>query len=430
MANIGHSTPGVALWPRKINEAGMYGLAGEFVTMVSEHTEADPNALLITFLAYAGNAIGRNFYSTTGADEHCGNLFVCLVGHTGSGRKGSAMAAVDAFFQRGEKPPQLGRILRGVSSGEGVIWEIRDPIHRLNVKTNKSELIDEGVQDKRLVISLSEFQQALAVMRRQDSILPTILRQAWDKAEISAPSKNSPAKATGAHVTVVAGTSKEELLAQCEAADAESGTLNRFVFVCCRRSKLLPQGGHFFKLTRSDTWKELQRRFNQNTALIESDPIIIERDIEATEDWGLNETPDRGMYKALSESRTGLWGSVTARAAQQVIRIALITTIINGSRQLRREHQDAGFEIWRYCDDSSRHIFGDSLDDPTAAEIMNSLRAMAPAGLSRTQVHRIWAGHKDRADIDRALLWLAKTGIARCEKIETGGRPIETWYAI
>jgi hypothetical protein len=266
-------------------------------------------------------------------------------------------------------------------------------------------------------------------MRRQDSILPTVLRQAWDKDEISAPAKNSPARSTGAHVSVVAGTSKEELLAQCEAADADSGTLNRFAFACCRRSKLLPQGGHFLKLTRSDRWKDLQARFNDNTR-IESAAIQMERDTEAMEDWGLNEAPDRGMYKSLSETRTGLWGSVTARAAQQVIRIALITAVINGSRAIRREHQDAAFEIWRYCDESSRHIFGDKLDDPTATEIMNSLRSIVPAGLTRTQIHRIWGSHKDRSDIDRALLWLAKTGIARCEKVDTGGRPLETWYAI
>jgi hypothetical protein len=427
---LSDSTPGVVSWPASINESGMYGLAGEFVTLVSGHTEADPNALLITFLAYAGNAIGRNYFATTGADIHCGNIFCCLVGHTGSGRKGSAMSIVDAFFQRGDRPPQLGHILRGVSSGEGVIWEIRDPVHKFNIKSNKNELIDEGVPDKRLLISLSEFQQCLAVMRRQDSILPTVLRQAWDKDEISAPAKNSPARATGAHVSVVAGTSKEELLTQCEAADAESGTLNRFAFVCSRRSKLLPQGGHFIRLTKSDRWKDLQQRFNQYTAHIESQPILVERDTEAMEHWGLNDAPDRGMYRALSETRTGLWGSVTARAAQQVIRFSLITAIINGSRQIRREHQDCAFEVWRYCDDSSRHIFGDRLDDPTASEIMRALRTVESTGLTRTQIHRIWGSHKERVDIDRALLWLAQSGIARVEKTETGGRPLETWYAV
>ena len=433
--HIGDTTPGVVPWPRAIDETGMFGLAGEFVELISPHTEADKNALLLTFLTIGGNCLGRNFYQLAGPDQHCGNLFTCLIGNTGFGRKGSAMSAVESFFLRGPNPPRLGHRLRGISSGQAIVWEVHDDIYKMipDKKTGQPErtLVEPNIPEKRLLIILSEFQQCLANMRQTDSILSSILRTAWDKGEISSPAKTSRAVATNVLVSMMAAMSRDELLQETQAADVENGTLNRIDFVCSRRSKLLPEGGSFDKLFRSEAWESLQKRFNHNIAESQENlPMLIERDDEANLYWGLNSNPACGMYKELNQARIGLWGAVTARAPQIVLRIALITAIINGCRQIRREHLEAAYEIWRYCDHSARYIFGDRLNDPTAAEIMNALRAVAPGGLSRTQIHRIWKSHKDKAEIDRALLWISHSGIARCEKTETGGRPIETWYVV
>jgi hypothetical protein len=172
---------GIIPWPAPISEIGMYGLAGDFVQLVQPHTEADPNILLLTFLVYAGNIIGRNFYMAAGGDKHCGNIYLCVVGHTGHGRKGSAFSVVDAFFRLGNCALGLPNVLHGISSGEGVIFEIRDQVHKQikNRKTQKTEdtVVDTGVEDKRLIISLSEMQQCIVMTRRTDSILSSVLRQ-------------------------------------------------------------------------------------------------------------------------------------------------------------------------------------------------------------------------------------------------------------
>ena len=120
---------------------------------------------------------------------------------------------------------------------------------------------------------------------------------------------------------------------------------------------------------------------------------------------------------------------MTARAPQMVLRLALITAAINGQHVIKPEHLSAAEEIWRYCDDSTKYIFGDKMDDQVAIDIMQALRAVSPSGLNRTQIYKIWKGHITRQDIDRSLLWISHTGIARVEKIDTGGRPSEMWYA-
>lgn len=428
------TTPGLMPWPKAIDPTGRYGLAGEFVRLVSPHTEADENAILVTLLTFAGNAMGRNFYIMAGPDQHCGNLYTCLVGNTGSGRKGSAISAVEAFFRTGPYPPSLGHRLTGISTGQAIVYEVHDDIYKSvqNKKTGDFErmLVEKNIAEKRLLINLPEFQQCLANMRQPDSILSSILRAAWDdKPEISTPAKTSRAVASGALISMISAISRAEFLQETTTTDAENGMLNRMNMVCSRRSKLLPQGGKFSRLTHSDEWADLQKRFNHNIA--EATPVQMERDDEAQLYWGLDEKPHSGMYRELNHPRPGLYGSITARAPQIMLRMALITAVINGDRQIRREHLEAAYEIWRYCDHSARYIFSDMLiDNGTALQIVTKLREMTPEGFSRTDINRLWKGRKSSEDITQALQQLSHYGLARHEKNETAGRPMEMWFAI
>ena len=431
--DTGGVTFGMVPWPNPINQQGMYGIAGDFVRMVIPHTEADPNIILLAFLTFAGHLMGREYYAMTGADRHCGNIYLCPVGATGHGRKGSAISVVEHFFEQGAEHPKTGHVLHGISTGEGVIWEIHDAIvkRELNKKTQQFEdtMVEENVPDKRLLIYLSEFHQCIAAMRRQDSILSSVFRQAWDKDILSTPAKNSPAKATGAHLSIIGCITKDELLRQTDAADAENGTLNRFLFACSRRSKLLPEGGKFFELIETAEWKKLQHQLQENIHNIQEYPVRLKRDADASDDWGFDQTPDRGIYNPLSQARASLFGAVTVRAPQQVLRLSLITAAMNGCREIRREHQDAAYEIWRYCDESAKFIFG-TIDDTTGVQIVNALRIAGTAGLTRTQIYKIWNGRKPAAEINKALNSLATSGILRLQADGAPGRSSEKCFLI
>lgn len=429
----GYSIPSnIVDWPAPISEAGMYGIAGEYVRLVAPHTEADPNAILLAFLVHAGNLLGRDFFVPTGADRHCGNLYLCLVGPTAGGRKGSAIAAAEHFFTRGTNAPGMPRILRGISSGEGVIWKVHDAITKREFSKHTKQFedlpVEENVDEKRTLYSLSEFQQNITSMRRPESILSSVLRQAWDKDIIESPSKVSAAKATGAHISMLAAISKEELIKETTAIDAQNGTLNRFLFACCQRSRLLPEGESFYQLIHEPEWTGLQKRFNDNIRRSSEGPLHIQRTCDAQKNWGLNKFPeDGGLYKKLSQLRPGLWGTVTARAAQQVIRLSEITTVINGFRSMEDPHQDAGWEHWRYCDDSCKYIWGDATD-PVAGRILKGLRESS-GGLSRNGIRELLNGRISKEEIEGALTWLSLRGLAYSQTYTTTGRPAERWYA-
>jgi hypothetical protein len=77
------------------------------------------------------------------------------------------------------------------------------------------------------------------------------------------PTKNNPAKASDAHITMVGAISRAELLRAIDEVDADNGLLNRFLWSCSRRSKPLPEGGCLFEVAESPEWVKLQEAFNR-----------------------------------------------------------------------------------------------------------------------------------------------------------------------
>ena len=425
-----HGAPVTVPWPAPIGVEGHYGLAGEFVRLVEPHTEADPNWLLILFLVYAGNVIGRNAFVWAGGDKHHTNLFAVGVGPTSAGRKGSAQGPVEMFF-RGVDETWLKSNQSGLASGEGLIWAVRDPIfkrERTKKRGQEAEFqevcVDEGVSDKRLLVKQSEFFGALQVMRREGNTLSVVLRDAWDRDFLASMTKNSPGRCTNPHISIIGNITKEELLRGMLSNEADNGLANRFLWACSRRSKCLPEGGRMWTVDFADLQRAFQRVcYNANNL------EAVSRDGNAADLWGHNIMPDVGAYRELTKDQFGLYGAVVARGAAQVLRLSLIYALLDCAAEIRWEHLVAALEVWRYCQDSAKHIFGDALGDPTADEILRALRG-CPGGMTRTEVGAIFDRNKSSSEIGRALSVLANAGLARFAREKTAGRPTERWFAV
>ena len=139
-------------------------------------------------------------------------------------------------------------IVSGLSSGEGLIWAVRDPIEALEAVKDKNGvgghqvvIKDAGVEDKRLLVNESEFGQVLRGLKREGNTLSPIIRQAWDEGNIKALTKNSPAQATDAHISIIGHITKDELKARLSQTNMANGFANRFLFVGVERSKELPR---------------------------------------------------------------------------------------------------------------------------------------------------------------------------------------------
>jgi hypothetical protein len=180
-------------WPEPMQPAAFHGLAGDFVHLILPHSEADPAALLVTFLVGIGCMIGRGARYQIASTRHCVNLFSVIVGETSKARKGTATDGALEMLTRVDADFIKARMRSGLSSGEGLIQEVRDareedmPIKAKDGSALRFErqVVDSGEPDKRLLVVESEFGSVLQQNGREGNILSTVLRQAWDGKPLS-----------------------------------------------------------------------------------------------------------------------------------------------------------------------------------------------------------------------------------------------------
>jgi predicted transcriptional regulator len=75
-------------------------------------------------------------------------------------------------------------------------------------------------------------------------------------------------------------------------------------------------------------------------------------------------------------------------------------------------------------------VFGPSLGDPVADEILRAVRAAGQEGMTRTQIRDLFKRNSSAARIGAALDLLARRNLVRRCTQETGGRTSEVWVSV
>jgi len=408
-----------AAWPEPLAQEAFHGLTGDIVKTIAPHTEADPAALLFSFLLLYGNVIGRNTFYVAEADKHFTNLFVAIVGATAKGRKGVSYGHSKRLFETLDFDWTAKRIVQGLSSGEGLIWAVRDEQKgkRTDKQGNEEQyILVDGVEDKRLVAGEAEFASTIRVLGRDGNTLSAVIRKAWDDGNLNVLTKNNPATATGAHISILAHITKDELTRYLDKTESANGFGNRFLWVCAKRSQCLPEGGKIGSVDFAGILKWLDGAITFGKT-----PYELHRDRKAKELWA-------EVYPDLSEGKPGLFGSVTSRAEAQVLRLSCIYALLDMSEVVRLEHLSAALACWKYSEDSAKFIFGEAIGDVVADEILRLLKEAGQTGLTRTDISNLFGRHKSSSQIDKALSMLAEKGLAQYKKtMSEYNRPVEIW---
>lgn len=411
--------------PAPPSPEAFHGLFGEIVERLSPETEADPTAILVHMLAMFGNVIGRGPHSRVGADRHHLNLFACIVGPTAKARKGMSRGEAQRLFGLVDPEWVKSCITSGMSSGEGLIWAVRDQVVKQQPIRERGRVVDyqlvvedAGVGDKRLLVVESELASTLKVMSREGNTLSPVIRQAWDGEILRTLTKTSAAKATESHIAIIGHITRDELRRHLSATEAANGFGNRFIWVFAKRSRLLPDGGHPLALEASA--RQLREAVQFAGGVTE-----LRRDDEARTLW-------HGIYARLSAGRPGMLGAMTARGEAQVMRLACLYALADRSAVICAAHLRAALELWRYCFDSARYLFGGSLGDPVADEILRALAREWPGSLSRREIlHNVLGRNVPAREMNRALTLLEESQLASHEDDRSSeGRPAERWFAV
>lgn len=404
-------------WPAPMAEHARHGLAGDFLRMIEPETEADPHALLIQFLAFFGNCIGRSPYLMVGATRHGTNLFAIVAGATARGRKGTSEAEVKRVMRTADEDWASKCIVSGLSSGEGLIDAVRDPRDGPPDKKGHPTIIP-GVTDKRLMVSEGEFARVLAQVAREGNVLSSVLRSAWDGETLRVMVRGNPARATDPHVSVVAHVTQFELNARMSETDLFNGLGNRFLWCCSKRTKKLPFGGNVdpsdLELLATEVKRALQHARRTTK---------VGFTVGATSFWG-------EAYDSISSDRPGLWGALTARAEAQVLRLALIYALLDGLGDIDIRHLKAALALWKYCDESASYLFGNKLGNPIADRLLSTIRTVGPVGIARTKLSASLGRNTSAAAMSAALQLLQDASLVRCGAVGEGRHSTETWWPL
>jgi hypothetical protein len=410
--------PQQPVWPT-LDQAAYHGVVGEIVRTIEPQSEADPVGILLSLLLCCGSAMGRKPYYQVEGDKHHTNLFAVIVGDSSRGRKGTSLGRTLSLIGGVDAAWLQNCISTGLSSGEGLIWAVRDRIETLEPVKEKGKIVgyqpvirDHGVEDKRLLVTESEFAQTLRVLRREGNTLSPIIRSAWDRGDLKVLTKNNQAQATDAHVSILGHITRPELREYLSETDLFNGFANRFLWALVRRSKLLPDGGGELDL------EPLQGRLGTSCAQamqIER----MERSAAAKSLW-------HSVYLDLTAERSGLYGAATGRGEAQVLRLSMIYALLDGAAVIEVWHLQAAAALWRYCDASAKIIFGHADEDPLQNLLLETIRTNP--GINRKGLYRASGGHLPATAMLQALAAIRDRDLVQCQLVATGGRPAECWF--
>ena len=408
----------VKAWPT-LREEALYGLPGDVVRFVDPTTEGDPVGLLANLLVAFGNATGRGSYVEVGADRHHLNLNAALVGETATGRKGSTWNPIVRLMHVADQVWAEECWIGGLSSGEGLINAVRDPVLRED-DDGDVKVIDEGAKDKRLLVMEGEFAGVLKVMTREGNFLSTVVRQAWDGGKLATLTRHSPLRATDAHISIIGHVTQDELTRRLSETDTQGGFTNRFLWLLVKKSKKLPYGEPLDGIKRD--YKPVAERLARALRFAKEAGKI---------EWGATARPVwETVYDEPSEGEPGMVGAAISRAEAQTLRLAALYAAMDCSRTIEAPHVFAALALWQYAEDSARYIFGTATGDPVTDKIVEALHARMPQGMTRNEIRRLFSGHVRSAQISHAMDWLLEAGAVRVEQEPTEGRPVERWFAL
>ncbi len=410
-------------WPEPIDERAFYGVAGEIVREFAPQTEADRVGILAVLLAGCGNALDRGIYFDISGKRHELRLYPCLVGPTSRGRKGTAQSVAEAVLSHAV-PGWLKRRRRsGLSTGEGLIFQVRDAItteepirDKGKIITGYQELItDKGEDDKRIFVVEEEFGRAIKVLSRDNNTLSAVIRDAWDGNPLHTLAKTSYGTG-GAHVTIIGHITPEELQQQLTSTDMANGFANRFLWICVRRSRLLPRPKpldagklSYYGGLLDGLLADARERLG-----------LLTFDAAAEDLWDTR-------YAQLEDRPRGLVGDMTARASQQVIRLAATYAALDVSTAITRAHLEAALALWRYAEDSVYCLFGDTTGDPVQDRIIVALRERPR---TTTELQNVFS--RNLPQLGDTLELIEDRGLVRQEEAATGkpGPRPTVWHLV
>ncbi|MFF4818069.1 DUF3987 domain-containing protein [Kitasatospora sp. NPDC001309] len=410
-----------------------HGLLGRIVKTVDPGTEADPvgvlGSLIVGVSAYLGPAVRVRI---SALDDHPILCWSLLIGRTSKGRKGSATSAAKRVLALLDKDFFGANTVSGLSSGEGLIHEVKDPD-----PSELEEMMEVGINpgdigDQRRLVIESEY--GMTMLRSSGmSSLSTILRQAWDGDDLKTRTRRNSMTATRPHIALLGHISPKEFRARLSERELAGGTYNRLLMLHVHQSKTLPDGG----MVDLDRVAGQAAKLRANIERARDLELVVVRNEAANKYWAESLYPEI----ANDDSQNEVLEQFSARRAPYTLRLAALYAVADGRSEIDVPDLQAANALYEYCLDSIEYTIANAApaaiagNGKVSGEMANrhyeSLRkALLAAGDEGLKKKDIWdlVGknfNKDQVDEMLVTLGVASRPGARSAN---GGRPPMVYY--
>jgi hypothetical protein len=391
-------------------QAAMFsGLVGRVVDLFGPYTEASPVAIAVQFLIAMGNVIGLGPHVNVGETRHGLNENLLVCGTSSFSRKGDSWNSARRVIAAAD--PDWGKncIASGLSSGEGLIHAVRDPVSTKDPKTGQLKVADPGVTDKRLLVVESEFSQPLKMFTRTGNILSDVIRNAWDGKPLRSLTKHSPTQTGSSHISIIGHTTPEDLHTYLSDGDIANGFGNRFLFALVDRIRFLPNP------ERVDDHR-LSLLLQEVKDVIAFAHTVLE----------LNRTPDaealwESLYPDLTKEHSGLVGKLLARGPAHIIRLSALFALFAQHPAVATTDIESALAVWSYSKQSVEVLFEGRSGNPIIDRIREGL--LPGREMTLNEIRReIFHGHVLAPDLSDALGEMRDSGEVEIEDLKTPGR--------
>jgi hypothetical protein len=301
------------------------------------------------------------------------------------------------------------RKLFGLSTGPGLVRALmKNPPQDHKVKfegEDEEPSIDDTPIFPSVLVTTPEFEELLAVMKRKDDTIASILKQLWDGQTVAVTTKVDPMRVKGVTPSALSHVTATALKTSLTHTDQANGFANRFMMVCFKRVRLLPRGDSSH-LDYTHVIRELKA-----AVAAAKNCGLVKRDEDAEELWAEE-------YKKLSMRGQTMTEVILARGDAHIVRLSLLYALLDKSREIRSEHLRAAIAFWDYCEDSVVYLFGEAVD-PSDDRI---LRKLAGGPLTTDEIRRhVFGGNKTAAWVEARLKALAEK-----KKVRAGTKDMKT----
>jgi Protein of unknown function (DUF3987) len=411
-------------FPDRVNSDAFHGIAGKVTKMLCTGSELKPEAVLAQFLCIFGNMLGRAPYKIQ--DGRHGTLInVAIVGNTADGAKGSSYQAVKRLIRAVDSDYCTDNIKGGYNSSEALIADITDEV--MGMKKGQEIVVEEGVNDKRLLVVEEEFSRILQIGKRDGVTLSEILRQCFDLPDaLRAPSRKSNLVSTNPFVSILGHITPEGLKKSMDSVEAFNGFANRFMFIASKRTASVPEPPviDWTEGRASDILYKLQtilKIYCPHPLSSSTNPdLVFKFSQKAKEKWA-------EIYHEISRqsaNKHGYAGAIIARAKPTILRLSMIYSALDSTSFIETTHLDAAKALWDYAANSATWCFEGMSGSREANDILRYLKRY-PNGVSRTLIlGDVFRNNMSASKLTEALSELRCSGFADMKKIGKA----ETWF--